>query len=430
MIALDILEPVSQEAVISVRRSLETKSNGAIDASIANFLAIMMQDPCYHGIRFNLLSNHAEIGVRLKNGEFSIRQWRDADEAWSRAYIESVYHVHSESKHLAALRLLFRSREYNPIVQIVDDLKWDGEPHCELFLHRWGKVEDSDYSREVSRLIFAGGIQRLYNPGAKFEDVPVLTGDQGSGKSTLIRFLAIHDDYFTDEIRDMSGSKESIEALFGKWICEISELSAFRRTDNESMKAFLSRKVDSYRTPYDRQVTNLPRRCIFIGSSNRRDFLTDLSGNRRWYPVEVHSNGYDIFAQEEEIRADVLQCWAEAREKFKTGTFPPYADRALLTQYRQAQEDALESDWRPGVIEKYLSVKPHGYLVCIKEIWSDCLSPDSPALPKRSDQTDISQIMDRMPGWKKVGRQQTERYGRQRCWQKIVADDSPDDLPF
>ena len=214
---------------------------------------------------------------------------------------------------------MFELRKYNPIIDIIEGVKWDGVERCERFLIDWAKVEDSPYSREVSRLIFAGGIHRLYQPGTKFDDVPILIGTkQGEGKSTLVRFLAISDEYY-GEVTQMEGTP-AIEQLQGKWICEISELLALTKTkEQEAAKAYITRAFDKYRKPWDKNTVDLPRRCIFIGTSNNSNPLSDKSGNRRYYPIEVHSDGYEIFDHEDEIRDYVLQCWAEAREKYKAG---------------------------------------------------------------------------------------------------------------
>ncbi|MBR0161152.1 MAG: hypothetical protein IJQ02_07730, partial [Oscillospiraceae bacterium] len=359
--------------------------------------------------------------------------------AASRQYIESAYGLYQIGKHDDALRILFAERRYNPVRDIVDGLSWDGEERCGLFLTKWAKVTDTPYSREVSRLIFAGGIHRLYAPGTKFDDVPILIGTkQGEGKSTLIRYLAIHDDYY-GEVSQMEG-QPAIEQLQGKWICEISELLALKKTkDQEAVKAYLTRQVDSYRKPYDKNTTDLPRRCIFIATSNDSSPLSDKSGNRRWYPVEVHSNGYEIGDQEQEIRDYILQCWAEAREKYKVGNMPNYADRKLVGLYRDAQENAMQDDWRVGAISAFLEMKSKGERTCVRELCHRALSPnpDFPRDPGLIESKDIGMIMNRMAGWKRIGPVNFAKYGKQRAWEKVEStvlsvtqEDDPDELPF
>ena len=382
---------------------------------IENFVSIMENDSTYSAVRYNEMMGCAEIHHK---GE--ITKWTDADEARSMMYIESKYGLYSKDKHAAALCLLFEERSYNPIIDIVDDIAWDGKERCRFFLRDWARVEDTAYTREVSRLIFAGGIHRLYAPGTKFDDVPILIGTkQGEGKSSLIRWLAINDAYY-GEVNLMEG-QQAIEQLRGKWICEISELLALTKSkEQEAAKAYITRQVDSYRKPWDKNVSDLPRRCIMIGTTNSDTPLTDKTGNRRYYPVEVHCNGYDLFDHEQEIRDYILQCWGEARELYRKGKMPNFADRKLTDQYREAQENATQDDWRVGAILAFLDRKKAGELTCVREVCHRALSPnpDFPREPSLVESKDIGAIITRLPGWEKAGLKYIGSYGRQRCWMK------------
>ena len=394
--------------------------NDEILCTTENFVRIMLNDKTFAGVRFNELSGRAEIHEQ-KNGETVIRKWSDADEAYSRNYIEHQFKLYSKDRHADALRILFNERRYNPIVDIVDSIEWDGENRCERFLSTWAKCEDSEYVREVSRLIFAGGIHRLYLPGTKFDDVPILIGtEQGEGKSTLIRYLAINDSYY-GEITAVEG-QPAIEQLQGKWICEISELLALTKNkDQEAVKAYITRSVDSYRKPWDKNVSEFPRRCIFLGTSNDSNPLVDKTGNRRYYPVEVHSNGYEVYAHEDEIREYILQCWAEARERYKARKMPNYANQALVGLYREAQENAMQDDWRVGAIKLFLEKKDPGEFTCVREVCHRALSsnPDFPKEPTLAESKDIGRILNKMKGWERInGSRKVGAYGVQRCWRK------------
>lgn len=395
--------------------------NNEILCTIRNFGNIMAHDEFYAGVRYNVMADRPEVHEYDRNGEFVIRPWNDADEAASRNHIEEEYGLYSRDKHSDALRILFDSRRYNPITDIIDDLVWDGEERCVHFLTRWLKVDDSPYTREVSRLIFAGGIWRLYHPGCKFDDVPILIGvTQGEGKTSMIKFLAINDAWY-GEINMMEG-QPAIEQLRGKWICEIGELLALTKTkEQEAAKAYITRQVDSYRKPWDKNVSDLPRRCIMIGSTNISNPLTDKTGNRRYYPVEVHSSGYEIWDHEHEIRDYILQCWAEAKVKMERGEMPNYADRKLVKEYREAQENAMQDDWRVGAIQAFLDRKLPGEVTCVREIAHRALSsnPDFPKEPSLVESKEIGLIMNKQPGWEKSKQPKVcGAYGRQRCWVK------------
>jgi hypothetical protein len=158
-----------------------------------------------------------------------------------------------------------------------------------------------------------------------------------------------------------------------------------------------------------------------IGSTNRSDPLTDKTGNRRYYPVEVHSNGYEVFDAEQEIRDYILQCWAEARDKMLKGQMPNFADRKLTNAYREAQENAMQDDWRVGAIMDYLDKKLPGELVCVREISHRALSPnpDLPREPTLVESKDIGMVLNKLPDWERCRNpRRCGSYGPQRCWIK------------
>lgn len=412
----------------SIFQPEDRDKNGSPKPTIPNFLKIMQNDRMYAGIFFNEMLQRAEI----HGSDGSITRWSDADEAQSMCYIEEAFGLYSKDKHAAALRILFDQRKYNPIKNMIDDIVWDGQSRCTEFLIKWGLAEDTPYTREVSRLIFAGGIHRLYAPGTKFDDVPILMGGQGCGKSTLVRFLAMHDDYY-GEVTSVDG-QPAIEQLSGKWICEMSEMLALTKSrEQEAVKAYITRAVDSYRKPWDKNVSEFPRRCIIVATSNNYNMLVDKSGNRRYYPVEVHSNGYEVYRQEDEIRAYIGQCWAEARELYRAGKMPNYADQRYLELYREAQENALQDDWRVGAIQAFLDRKNPGELTCVREVCHRALStnPDFPKEPSLAESKDIGMILNNLKDWERIsGSRVVGVYGRQRCWQKNGEPDNRPDKPF
>ena len=414
---------------------LELDDNGKPKTTIANFFTILQNDPQFKGVKYNLMLDAPEV---FRDGQ-AAKRWTDADKSSAKCYIQSKYRIHSAEMFRDALNMFFREREYNPVIDLIESFKWDGVNRCEHFLHKWLKCEDSEYSRECSRIIFANGIWRLYQPGCKADECVVLVGEkQGEGKSTVISWLALHDDYY-GEIKTVETDK-AIEQLKGKWICEIAELSAFTKAkDVAAVKAFITRQRDEYRKPYQENPEDLLRRCIMIGSTNESSFLIDRSGNRRFFPIECHSVGYELWDKEQECREYICQCWAEALVRYKEGKMPNFAKRELKDEYEKRQSDAMADDWRVGAIGAYLETKEVGELVCAKEIMNKALSPsiENPKDPTMRDSKEIGQIMNKhYPEWAKVGQKRTKNFGNQKCWQKMQNADNPfdnaheDDLPL
>lgn len=406
--------------------ALQYTDKGTPALVIENFSAILEGDPFLRDLLlYNELSNAPE---RLENG--TVRRWLDADDSWLRKYIEHKYHLYSPQKLDDALRIRFTQRQYHPVRDKIQSLVWDGKSRIRRALIDWLKADDCPYSEEVSRLMFAGGIHRIFRPGCKFEDMPVLIGKkQGEGKSAFIRWLAMEDRFFR-EVNEIDGQR-GIEAVEGAWICEVSVLLALKRTKEvEAAKSYFSRQSDTYRKPFDKRVTENPRQCIFIGTTNTAEFLTDKTGNRRYYPVECNSSGRDLFEHKAEIQEYIEQCWAEAYHLYQKDELMPVLDKSLLPEAQYRQECALEDDYRTGMINAYLDDKSEGESVCIIELWQEALGESFK--PTRKDSNELSLIMQSAPGWIKVPSVQvTSRWGRQRCWIKQVSSKNlGSDLPF
>ena len=346
-------------------------------------------------------------------------EWTDAEESRMRAYFERQYSMYSQVKMTDAMLIYWNSHKVNPLTDLLESLVWDGKPRVENFLHEVMKADDNEYTRECSRLIFAGGIHRAYRPGCKFDDMIVLIGTQAAGKSTIVRWLNMEDQFFR-EIKTISG-KEGIEAIRGVWIGEVGELMAMTRVkEAEAVKAYITSQEDSYRPPYQKNVQTIPRRCVFIGTTNNPQFLTDKTGNRRFYPVKVWSFAYKLYDNEQTIREYIRQCWAEAVHLYKEDKLQPFAKAEVLEQIRAAQEAAMEDDWRIGAIEQYLTDnKPlQGATVSVIELWHRALGEPEESKPTRKDSIEITQIISNIPGWIQCPHPIATNWGKQKSFRK------------
>lgn len=389
---------------------LEYTRSGQIRKTINNFERIIQNDPYFEGLRLNELTGSIEV---MQDGQ--ARLWTDSDDNLAFSYIEREYKIQSTPFCLTAIANVARSRSYQPIHKHIEAAPWDGVPRIENFLCFALECDDTPYVREVSRLIFAGGIHRAYDPGCKFDNVPVLIGEnQGEGKSSVVQWLAV-DKRLYAEIFTIEG-KDAMEMIGSKWICELSELMALKNArDSETVKSFFSREVDHFRKSYDRRPNDYPRQCLFVGTTNDTQFLVDKTGNRRFLPVEVHSNGYEVHRREQEIRAYIRQCWAEAKALYDRGEIPPYPNPALKAEIEAAQYAATEEDYRVGLIEEYLYGRD---VVCVLELWKYALGNEY-SKPSRWESDNIVKIMGKQQEWRRVskGKRFTE-FGHQRYWKR------------
>ena len=193
---------------------LKYTEKGVPAATIDNFAAILNNDPeLKDKFWLNELSMTPE---RQINGE--MQRWTDADDSWLRGYIERKYRIYSPPKLLDALETVWQAHRYHPIRDKIKSLTWNGRPRLKRMLIKWLHADDCPYSEEVSRLIFAGGIHRVFEPGCKFEDMAVLIWQwQGGGKSTFVRKLAMDDTFFGEGYED-DVQRGSVGGG-GGWIC-------------------------------------------------------------------------------------------------------------------------------------------------------------------------------------------------------------------
>ena len=228
------------------------------------------------------------------------------------------------------------------------------------------------------------------------------------------------DDNFFREIKTIAG-KEGIEAIRGVWIGEVAELMAMTRVkEAEAVKAYITSQEDSYRPPYGKHVQTIPRRCMFIGTTNNPQFLTDKTGNRRFYPVKVQSAAYKMYDNAEKIQNYIRQAWAEAVHLYKEGQLQPFAKKEVLEQIRAAQEAAMEDDWRIGAIEQYLDdqKKRAGATVSVIELWHNALNEPEDSKPTRKDSIEITQIITNIPGWISCPAPLMTKWGKQKSFRK------------
>jgi predicted P-loop ATPase len=280
---------------------------------------------------------------RTKAGAVDIRSWRNVAEFIKRAgivvrrneftgydevngkaldddlLIQLLDEAHQEGLRVGRDFLLERLKataldnRYHPVRDYFRGLKWDRKPRVDRWLTAYLGVEDDDYVRAVARCTLIAAVRRIMKPGTKFDNLLVLEGPQGQGKSSLIAILAIKQDWFTDAVSLTDDGKVMIEQTSGKMIVEVAELNGMRKASVEHIKASLSRTHDRARLAYGRLTTEVPRQFIMFATVNTDDedeakYLKDNTGNRRFWPVLCECEEADFDA----LKRDLDQIWAEA----------------------------------------------------------------------------------------------------------------------
>jgi predicted P-loop ATPase len=255
-----------------------------------------------------------------------------------------------------ALTILATRNAFDPVADWLKALPaWDESPRLDTWLKdHFGAKGDEDYLAQVFRKWLVAMVMRILKPGAKFDWMPIFEGAQGVGKSSFGRLLC-GDKYFLDWLPDLA-NKDSALALQGIWSVEMGELASFRKNEIETVKAFITRTVDKVRPPYGERWLEVPRRCVFFGTTNFETYLRDESGNRRFKPVKVGRLDFEMLEQ------DRTQLFAEALWLYQTGfeterTLEISGDAKIYEASIQAQkmvsdESALMLEALQSFIEK------------------------------------------------------------------------------
>jgi predicted P-loop ATPase len=213
---------------------------------------------------------------------------------------------------------------YHPVRGLLEGLAWDGQERVgRLFLDYFpGELPDKQDSRrhdetvayyeQVALCFMVGAIARIYRPGCKLDNLPVLVSPQGFNKSQGLQALCPDPAWYTDDLSTAVWDRDAKESLVGKWIVELSEFPHIRK-EVERVKAFFSRQTDRYRRAYGRLNADHPRQCVFCATANELEFL-DVTGNRRCWPIPL-DRAADIAA----IERDRAQLWAEAVHLYRQG---------------------------------------------------------------------------------------------------------------
>lgn len=411
-------------------------------STLANIILILRNDK---ELKFKIFKDIFSSRILVRDGvpwdrkfETPDRIWNDTDDAGLRWYLESFYGITSTNKIMDGVSLIAEENAENKVATRLQSTQWDGEKRLETLFIDYLGCEDNVYTREISEKSLVAAVRRAIYGGIKWDNMPILIGPQGVGKSTFLKILGM--DWYNDSLVNVEG-KDACELIQGSWILEMGELSSLRKSELNLVKNFLSRTDDIFRASYGRRAQKYPRRCAFFGTANDTNFLRDETGNRRFWPIDcfIYKPKKSIF---NDLKDELEQIWAEACELAKNEFYSLVLSKEAEKIAKEEQDSHSEDNVYRGIIIDYLDKKipkdawdsmdlfgRRAYLndyenmkkqydesdlilrdkICVAEIWEEALKMDIRYL-KKSDSIEINKILSSLYKWEKI--KQSSRFGK------------------
>lgn len=319
-ISINVDNSIDKFSQVSFREKWETlglQMNASGNQPVANaynVYLILKRHPKYAGKFFE----DSFKGKRYYNGE-DFRDYIISDilidmqggfglaKITKSAIIESVDKIYSDNRR-------------NLFLEYLNGITWDGESRIDRFFVDCFGAHDTSYSEAVSKNFWIAMVKRATNPGIKFDNMVILEGAQGLRKSSSLKLIA--GEYYYS-IGEDPKNKDFFDNMRGTLIVEVEELDSFRKSEATTLKRILSTEVDQLRVPYGRSKEAFPRTSIFVGTTNKLDYLSDSTGNRRYWPIQCTSIKFDYikenrdqFFAEAYVRAKADECYWEVPTEF------------------------------------------------------------------------------------------------------------------
>ena len=340
---------------------IRNDSTGRVINCTENFDLVLREDPDLRGLIGYDDFSHRLIKRRQApwdNIHVKDRTWVDRDDILLRHYIATKHGLRNKDLLADSLVVIANENSYHPVRDYLINLpEWDGISRAESIFIECLDVEDNEYSREISLHWLLAAVKRVFHPGCKFDYCLVITGGQGIGKTTVLAKLG--GQFFNNSIDSING-KDALEQLQGSWIIEMGELQATKKSDNEAIKAFISRSCDRVRLPYARRAEEYPRQCVFSATTNDVEFLKDRTGGRRFWILEAHAVSETTAERLSRLNKEYIdQLWAEVYHKYREeeaekGNVNLLPSSSVLQRATDIQSSYTEGGEIKALIENYL----------------------------------------------------------------------------
>ena len=379
------------------KKNLIASANGSLKPSIANALTYFRHDPAWRGVLARDTFALRTVARRKTPWGFS-GAWTEQQDTLACEWLAHQGVFVSTDVAAKAIETVATEQAFDSLNEWLDSLVWDRKSRVATWLPDYVGAAENGYSCNVGMRTLIAAIARAKRPGCKVDSVLVLEGRQGVGKSTVGRILGHL--WYSDDMSEM-GSKDSIMQTAAAWVVELAELDALSRSEQSRIKAFISRSTDRFRPPYGRRIVEVPRRSIFIGTTNNGAYLRDETGARRFWPVQC--GDIDLAG----LERDRDQLWAEAVHLFNAGEPWWISDETEAEEAAEQQADRYECDPWQALISEWAEGRTS---ISVAELLTSAIQRPAGQWTQ-ADQNRVARCL-RVTGWERF----QQRNGKQREW--------------
>ncbi len=405
-----VMAVVRPAAVGGWKDKLQRAESGALHPHMHNVQLILGNDERWQGvIAFNEFSSKI---LKRRTPPYGGRpgEWSDLDDVRVVSWLAEQYNLRVRSTAVVeAVAVVAADNSWHPVREYLDGLVWDRQGRLDFWLQSALGAAPSSYVTKVSARWMISAVARVMDPGCKADSVLILEGGQGEGKSTALSVLG--GAWFMDSPINL-GDKDAYQAIRGKWIIELGELDSFNKAESTKAKQFFSAYIDTYRESYGRRTVDVPRQCVFAGTTNQDEYLKDTTGNRRYWPV------FCSFVDIPHLREIRDQLWAEAVARYKAGE-RWWVEKHEAPEFAEQQDARYMVDVWEHPIRDWLEQPERKDLVTGDQVFADALKLDLGHWGK-PEQMRVGQIMHRL-GWRRKRCSTATRSGH-RPWGYIKPD--------
>jgi putative DNA primase/helicase len=382
---------IKPPAVGGWKDGLARTENGALIAHMSNVEMILANDERWRGV-ISFCAFSAKI-VKSRTPPYGgeVGDWADIDDTRVMKWLAQQYNLRVKaSSVIEAVSVVAHDHAFHPVRNYLHGLDWDRVPRLGSWLTDIMGVAPSEYVTKVGKRWMIAAVARVMRPGCKADCVLILEGLQGEGKSSAVATLG--GAWFMDT-PFVLGDKEAFMKLRGKWLIELGELDSFNKAESTKAKQFFSASTDTYRESYGRRTNDVPRQCVFVGTTNQGEYLKDPTGNRRYWPVLCTKAEIEPLAEMRD------QLWAEAMACYLAGE-RWWVTKDEAAMFTEEQDERFVVDEWEGPILGWLEESQIGETTTGSEVLAQALKLDFGHWGK-PEQMRVGAIMHRL-GWRRV----------------------------